>query len=69
MLLSKVMGWLKMNSAKRINLARGTPGRVVWLRGYYDHVVRNEAELQRIRRYIVANPVRWWEDTRRCVDY
>jgi hypothetical protein len=26
---------------------------------YYDHVVRSEDELDRIRSYIIANPERW----------
>lgn len=33
-----------------------------WQRDYYDRVVRNESELQRIREYIAANPTRWGED-------
>lgn len=41
--------------------ARGWPefrGRL-WQRNYYEHVVRDEAELSRIRRYIDENPLRW----------
>lgn len=34
----------------------------VWQRNYYEHVIRNESELGRIREYIVANPARWEED-------
>ena len=33
-----------------------------WQRNYYEHVVRDEAELQRVREYIVNNPTRWAED-------
>lgn len=33
-----------------------------WQRGYYEHVVRNEAELTAIRRYIQANLAQWDED-------
>ena len=33
--------------------------RRVWQRGYYEHVVRGEADLARIRRYIAAHPSRW----------
>ncbi|HXF85533.1 MAG TPA: hypothetical protein VNK49_09095 [Anaerolineales bacterium] len=29
---------------------------------FYDHIARNEAELEHIRRYILANPSRWEED-------
>jgi REP element-mobilizing transposase RayT len=31
----------------------------VWQRDYYDHVIRNELELRRIRDYIISNPVNW----------
>jgi len=30
-----------------------------WQRNYYEHVIRNEHELQLIRRYIRLNPNRW----------
>ncbi len=34
----------------------------LWQRGYYDHVIRNEADYQRIWQYVDENPVRWTED-------
>lgn len=34
----------------------------VWQRGYYEHVVRGEGSLDRIRRYISGNPSRWATD-------
>jgi putative transposase len=34
----------------------------IWQRGYYEHIIRNEAELMAIREYIQANPARWDED-------
>lgn len=33
-----------------------------WQSGYYDHVIRDEKSLMRIRDYIAANPQRWWFD-------
>lgn len=30
-----------------------------WQRNYYEHVVRNEESLNRIRQYILENPARW----------
>jgi REP element-mobilizing transposase RayT len=30
-----------------------------WQRGFYEHVVRNERELDAIRRYIRDNPLKW----------
>ncbi len=30
-----------------------------WQRNYYEHIVRDEDDLNRIREYIVTNPIRW----------
>ena len=43
----------------RINLTQHTPGQAVWQRGFYEHVIRNEESLNRIREYILTNPSRW----------
>ena len=57
--LSEVVRGFKSFSAKRVNALRGMTGIAVWQRGFYEHVVRNEDDLNRIREYIVGNPVRW----------
>jgi len=44
-----------------INELRDPPGRL-WQRNYYEHVIRNENNLNAIREYIKANPSRWQED-------
>jgi len=33
-----------------------------WQRNYYEHIIRNEIELEKIREYIVNNPLNWAED-------
>jgi putative transposase len=35
--------------------------RRLWQRDYYDHIIRDERDLDRIRAYIEANPARWHE--------
>ena len=65
MLLPKVIGYLKMNSSKRINQLRGTPGLRVWQRNYYEHVIRSKKALHRLRRYIEENPLNWTRDPER----
>ena len=62
MLLPKIMGYFKMNSAKEINQNRNIVGVSVWHRNYYEHIIRNENELQRIRKYIIHNPRKWKND-------
>lgn len=34
-----------------MNAVRNTPGKPVWQRNYYEHVIRNEMDLNRIRKY------------------
>ena len=34
----------------------------MWQRNYYEHVIRSEAELDRVRQYIAYNPAKWPED-------
>ena len=34
----------------------------VWQRNYFDRVIRDEDELNRIREYIIFNPAKWAED-------
>lgn len=44
---------------KRINELRNSPGAKIWQRNYYEHIIRNEDELNRIREYITNNPLKW----------
>jgi len=31
----------------------------LWQRNYYEHIIRNENELNRVREYIINNPLKW----------
>jgi putative transposase len=42
----KENGWVRFNSR-------------LWQRNYFEHVIRNEDSLHRIRQYIFDNPMRW----------
>jgi putative transposase len=55
MTLPLVVGYLKMNTTKRINLLRGLEGVPVWQRNCYERIIRNDGEYARIHRYIKAN--------------
>lgn len=52
----------KSVSVRKINALRGTPAEAVWQRNYYEHIIRDDDDLARIREYIAANPSRWAED-------
>lgn len=60
--LSEIVRQFKTFSARHINDLRGTPGIPLWQRNYYEHIIRNDGELDRIRQYIHDNPANWTED-------
>lgn len=60
--LASFIAGFKSAVTKRINERRGTPATRVWQRNYFEHVIRNDEELRRIREYIVNNPLRWTLD-------
>ena len=60
--LGTMIGNFKSVTTRRINRVRRMPAAPVWQRNYYERVVRNERELDRIRSYIAANPMRWTLD-------
>ena len=49
-----VNDWLKTIKSQNSN-ARGK----FWQDNYYEHIVRSEAELDRVREYILNNPLQW----------
>jgi REP element-mobilizing transposase RayT len=65
--LSSLTGRIKARSAKSVQRSSESR-RVIWAKGYHDHAVRREEDIQTIARYIVANPVRAGL-VQRCADY
>lgn len=57
MLLPMAIGYFKMNTATSINSLYGSSGYRIWQRGYYEHIIRGEAEMTRIQEYIINNPL------------
>lgn len=54
--LGSIIAGFKSSATKKINIIQNTPGKPVWQRGYYDRIIRNPEELDRIRTYIRNNP-------------
>jgi REP element-mobilizing transposase RayT len=52
----------KSATTKRLNALRGTPGGQIWQRNYYEHIIRDDESLNRIREYIANNPSQWAAD-------
>jgi len=58
--LGKIVRAFKAKSAKTIH--DSGPKEFQWQRNFYDHVIRDGADLDRIRRYILDNPANWAND-------
>ena len=56
--LGDVVRAFKSLSAIRVNrlMMRSGP---LWQRNYYEHIIRSERELDKIREYIATNPLKW----------
>lgn len=60
--LGSIIRAFKSMSAISVNRLLGRSGYAVWQRNYYEHVIRNEKQLEMVRQYIVPNPLRWASD-------
>ena len=60
--LSAIVGAFKSITTKEGNRIANTPGKKLWQRSYYDHVIRNDADYLRAWQYIDENPAQWAED-------
>jgi putative transposase len=66
--LSKIMRDFKSFSSREINKiickdnAKPCPILFKWQRSFYDHVIRNDKSLNKIREYIINNPINWAND-------
>jgi putative transposase len=45
-----------------VNTLQNQRGAVLWQRNYYEHVIRDEKDLQAKRDYILSNPINWEND-------
>jgi len=60
--LGNVVGAFKSASTRIIRKVCGQSFGNVWQRNYYEHIIRNEESLDRIRQYIIHNPLSWHLD-------
>ena len=49
-------------SQKQITQTNNTKGIHIFQRSFYDHIIRNEDDYQKIWNYIEVNPAKWKED-------
>ena len=57
--VGRLIGAFKTVSTKHVNLARRSPGATVWQRNFWEHIIRDGDEIDRIRAYIRDNPLSW----------
>jgi len=60
--IGSIIRGFKSTVTKQIKQLRNTPGATIWQRNYYERIIRNEKELNRIREYILNNPLKWQLD-------
>ena len=58
--ISKVIGYIKMNASKEIHSRYGNT--TVWQRGFHDHIIRDRHDYEKIAEYIYENPIKWQYD-------
>jgi REP element-mobilizing transposase RayT len=46
-----------------MNEIANAPGAVVWQRNYFEHVIRDDDDYNRIAEYVENNPQCWMEDS------
>jgi len=60
--LQSVVGRIKSYTAKRWSELCSTKHQTFWQPRFYDRIIRDETEYQRVSQYIEENPVCWTED-------
>jgi putative transposase len=60
--LGAIMRAYKASVSLRINHLRSPSITPIWQRNYYDHIIRDEHDLENIWKYIEANPQKWEDD-------
>ena len=60
--LGAIIAQFKSRTTKRIWKIPEFKETPIWQRNYYEHIIRNEGEMDNIHRYIESNPSMWMED-------
>jgi len=60
--LGRILGAFKTRSTKLVNEFRQTLGTPIWQRNYYERIIRDQCEFDRISEYIISNPANWHDD-------
>ena len=57
--LGDIVGAFKSISAIKVNRLLSRSGQSLWQRNYYEHIIRDGKSLNKIREYVMHNPLSW----------
>ncbi|MFH0975679.1 MAG: transposase [Spirochaetota bacterium] len=60
--IATIIRSFKSAVTRKINEAFILKNKPIWQRNYYEHIIRNEKELNNICGYIINNPAKWEQD-------
>ena len=60
--LSEIVRQFKTFSTRIINKKHNNIDISIWQRNYYEHIIRNDDDLNQVRKYIKDNPFKWADD-------
>ena len=64
--VSQIVGWTKQRATRAIACLASPVQRPIWQTSFHDRVIHSQEGLTRARNYVIANPIRAWDDAR-CV--
>ncbi len=67
MIVSKIIHGFKSSVTREIRRQINNSN-FEWQKSYYDHIIRNEKDLNRIRGYIINNPCNWETDKKKNME-
>lgn len=59
------MGLFKSSVSRRANCELNISS--IWQRNYYEHILQDRSDHERITKYIASNPMNWEEDEENMV--
>jgi putative transposase len=60
--LGAIIGQFKSITTKKFNLDYKKQNNSLWQPRYYEHIIRDDFDMNKIREYIVNNPLNWDKD-------
>jgi putative transposase len=66
--LGQIVAYFKYKSTKEINALNNGPVMKLWQRNFYEHIIRNQHDLEQTWLYIESNPAQWNTDEENIVN-